>query len=120
MMYQLFNKLERLGFKKESDNLYSLQIKETLRATHSTWEIFTYTQDNKYYFSDNGNLLLEFDAPDIDIVFMLKSIKYEIGKLGCFINNSKIVKQINIDDIEQDLSDFIQAIHKVDNMYTNL
>ena len=119
-MSQFFNKLEPLGFIKESDNLYSLQIKEALKATHCSWEIFAYKQDNKYLFSDNGNLLLEFDAPDIDIDFMLKSIKYEIGKLGCFINNSKIVKQINIDNIEQDLSDFIQAIHKVDNMYTNL
>ena len=51
---------------------------------------------------------------------MLEDIKDEIGKFGCYLNGSKIVKEINLNSFENDLDDFVSAVYKVDKMYEDL
>ena len=121
IMNQIFNeKLLSLGFEQRIETLFSLPIQEVLYATNSTWEAFAYYEDGKYYFSNNGNLVEMFDAPDIDIDFMLEEISKQIGKYGCYLNVSKIVKEIDLNNIENDFNDFVSAVYAVDEMYNNL
>ena len=120
-MNQLYSKkLKELGFKQKIDTLFSLQKTDALFATSSIWQIFSYFENNKYYFSINSDLVNMFDAPDIDINFMLEKINNEIGKFDCYLNNFKIVKEIDLNNIEQDLNDFISAVYSVDKIYKNL
>ena len=120
-MTQFFNKkLLSLGFEQKLDTLFSLHIDTPLQSTSTTWEVFAYYEDGKYYFSNNGDLVSSFDTPDIDIEFMLTKIKYEISKYGCSLNVSKIVKEIDLKNIQDDLKDFISAVKKIDKMYNNL
>ena len=120
-MDQLFNeKLLKLGFEQRIETLFALHVHEVLFATSSTWQIFAYFEDGKYYFSSNGDLVEMFDAPDIDIDYMLDKISTEIGKFGCYLNVSKIVKEIDLINLEQDLNDFISAVYAVDEIYKNL
>lgn len=111
------NKLLSLGFEQKIETLFSLTSIYKLKATLNYWQVFAYYENGKYYFSNNGDLLSEFDTPNVDIEFLLKKIKYEIGKFGCYLDSSKIVKEIDVNNIENDLKDFITAILLVDKMY---
>ena len=120
-MDQLFNnKLLNLGFEQKLETLFSVVVEDKLFTTLSKWNIFAYFEDGKYYFSNNGDLVESFDAPGVDIDFMLEKIKEEIAKFGCYLNVSKIVKEINLETLEADLDDFVSAVYKVDNLYKNL
>ena len=120
-MDHLFNeKLLRLGFEQKIETLFSLAMDDKLYSTSSRWLMFAYFEDGKYYFSDNGDMVETFDAPDIDILFMLEEIKKEIAQYGCTLNVSKIVKEIDLNNLERDFIQFIQAIHTVDAMYKSL
>lgn len=120
-MDQIFSKnLLSLGFEQKIDTLFSIVIDEKLFATSNKWEVFAYFENGKYYFSNNGELVESFDAPDVDIEFMLKEIKREIEPFGCILNVSKIVKEIDLDNLENDLEKFVCAVYRVDQMYKNL
>lgn len=114
------SQLEKLGFEQKIETLFSLVRKDRLHATLNYWEIFAYYEDGKYYFSDNGELVETFDAPDIDIVTMLEEIKGQIKKFGCRLNVSKIVKEINLKTLEKDFNDFVSAVLLVDKIYKEL
>ena len=51
---------------------------------------------------------------------MLEEIKKEIGKFGCYLDVSKIVKEVNINDFENELDLFTKAVKNVDKMYKDL
>lgn len=120
-MDQVFNKkLLSLGFEQKLETLFSVIVEDKLFATLNKWEVFAYFEDGKYYFSNKGDLVESFDAPDIDIDFMIERIKEEIAKFGCFLNVSKIVKEINLETLENDLDDFVSAVYRVDQMYKEL
>lgn len=114
------SQLEKLGFEQKIETLFSLVRKDRLHATLNYWEIFAYYEGGKYYFSDNGELVETFDAPDIDIVTMLEEIKGQIKKFGCRLNVSKIVKEINLKTLEKDFNDFVSAVLLVDKIYKEL
>ena len=116
----VINKLVELGFERRMETLWSKFSDYTLFTTLNQYEIFAYYENGNFYFSDNGDLVETFDAPDIDIEFMDKKIKYEIKKYGCYLNSSKIVKEIRVQNIERDLKYFTHAVNSVDNMYKNL
>ena len=120
MNEKFIKKLLELGFKKEIDNLYSFANKDKLYSTLNYWETFIYFENNKYFLSTNGDLVENFDAPDIDIIYMLEEIKKEIGKFGCYLDVSKIVKEVNINDFENELDLFTKAVKNVDKMYKDL
>lgn len=113
-------KLIFLGFKKEIDNLYSLVIKDKLYTTNNMWELFIYFEKDNYYLSNNGDLVENFDAPDIDIMYALKEIKDIISKFGCYLDVSRIVKVIDISNLENEIDNFTGAVNAVDNLYKEI
>ena len=84
------------------------------------WLAFAYYEDGDYYFSNNGDLVEEFDAPNIIIDLMLDEIRKSISKFGCVLNVSNIVKKIDLNNIEEDYNQFLLAVKAVDNLYKNL
>lgn len=120
-MNQIFcKKIKALGFEQKIDTLFEKQINDALFATSTTWLIFAYFEHNKYYFSTNSDLVETFSAPDIDLDFMLTEINTKIKNYGCYLKDFKIIKEINLINIEQDLNNFISAVYCVDEMYKNL
>jgi hypothetical protein len=61
-----------------------------------------------------------FDAPDINIDYVLEEINREIKKYGCYLNVSKIVKEIDVNNLENNLQDYLKAVSKVDKIYEEL
>lgn len=120
-MDQRFSKiLTKLGFEQRIETLFSLVMEDELYSTSNKWEVFAYFEDGKYYFSDNGDMVEMFDAPDIDTLALVEDIKVSIVKYGCRLDVSKIVKEIDLNNIEKDLENFILAIHCVDEIYKSL
>lgn len=120
-MNQFLNKkLVNMGFVEQIETLFSLTMKDKLNTTSRSWDIYAYFENGKYYFSNNGELVSSFDTPDIDIEYILKKIKLEIAKYGCHLNTDKIVKEIDLNNIEKDMEDFIKAVRIVDKMYSEL
>ena len=120
-MMQLFKeKLLQMNFEQERETMFIKKMPEPLFATSCTWPVFAFCEDGKYYFSSDCYLVEAFDAPDIDIDFMLEEIDREIGKFGCFLKVSNIMKIIDIKNIERDLEKFISAVLRVDEMYRSL
>lgn len=115
-------KLLKLNFVKVKriDNIYYFDNEDKLYTTLSRWITFVYFENDKYYISNNGDLVENFDAPNIDIDYMLETIKKEIGKFGCFLNVSRIVKETTLETFEEDLENFNKAIKIVDNLYREL
>ena len=104
-MDKLFEqKLNDLGFKKELENIYSFVIDEKLFTTGKDWLLFIYFENDNYYLSNNGDLVENFDAPDIDIEYSLKEIKKIISEYGCFLDVSRIVKVININNLNEEIN----------------
>jgi len=120
-MDKLFEqKLNDLGFKKELENIYSFVIDEKLFTTGKDWLLFIYFENDNYYLSNNGDLVENFDAPDIDIMYALKEIKDIISKFGCYLDVSRIVKIISISNFENEIENFISAVNAVDNLYKEI
>ncbi|MBQ8425632.1 MAG: hypothetical protein IJX17_06385 [Clostridia bacterium] len=120
-MDKLFEqKLNDLGFKKELENIYSFVIDEKLFTTGKDWLLFIYFENDNYYLSNNGDLVENFDAPDIDIEYSLKEIKKIISEYGCFLDVSRIVKVININNLNEEINVFINAVKSVDNLYKKI
>lgn len=109
-----------LGFNQKLDTLFSLPVSKPLSATGNFWDVFAYFENGCCYLSTNGDLVSAFDVPDIDIDFMLKKISYELHKYGCYLNGSKIVKQLDPKNIKQELKQFIIAVKKIDNLYDEI
>ena len=120
MIQKFKNTLLSIGFTQQLNTLFSLPMKSPLNTTSNNWEVFAYFENEKYYFSTNGDLVSSFDCPDIDINFMLKKITYELNKYGCYLNGSKIVKEVDINNLESDLKTFILAVKKIDILYTEI
>lgn len=120
-MEQIFvDSLISLGFERKLETLYCLVIDDELFATKSKWLAFAYYEDGNYYFSNNGDLVEEFDAPNIVLEIMLDEIRKKIFEFGCVLNVSNIVKKIDLNNIEDDYNQFLLAVKAVDNLYKNL
>lgn len=120
-MNQLFNKkITQLGFEQKIETLYSLVMDTKLNTTMNKWLVFAYYEDGKYYFSDNGDLVEMFDVPDIDIEYALDKIKESIKKFGCYLNVSKIVKEIDLNNLQRDFDNFVNAVISVDKLYNEI
>ena len=122
MDLNFIEKLLKLGFVKEKslETMYYFENEDKLFTTQSRWLTFVYFENDTYYISNNGDLVENFDAPNIDIIYMLKEIKTEIEKLGCYLDVSRIVKETTIESFEEDLKKFYNAIKIVDKMYKDL
>ena len=96
MDQSLINKLLSLGFKQRVENMFSVDSEDKLFTTMNYWEIFVYFENGKHYISNNGDLVENFDAPNIVIDEAIKNIKSEIAKYGCVLNVSRIVKEFAI------------------------
>ena len=123
MNKEFVKKLISLGFnkcRKDLDTIYCYDNEDKLFTTMNRWTTFVYFENDKYYISNNGDLVENFDAPDIDIYFMLKEIKNEIAKFGCSLNVSRITKEFEIEDFEKAIEDFKKAIYSVDDMYKKI
>lgn len=110
-------KITSLGFKKENESIYSLVNKDKLFTTRNYWETFFYYENNHYYLSNNGDLVENFDAPDIDLEYELEQIKNAISKFGCYLDVSRIVKDVDINNFETELENFTKAVLAVDDIY---
>lgn len=117
----LIKQLEELSFEKRIDTLYSLVINKKLYAlSNSGWEVFFYYENDKFYLSNNGDLVETFDAPDIDIEYMIQEIEKELKNYGCYLISSRIVKEVRLDKLVEELEQFISAIERIDQMYKDI
>lgn len=120
MNQEISKKLERLGFEQKLETLFSLTIDEKYFASKTTMQVFAYFENGNYYFSDNGDMVESFDAPDIDIDFVFEKIQNMIAKHGCSLHVSKIVKTFTSVTLENDFKNFIFALQKVNKLSTEI
>ena len=120
MDQSLINKLLSLGFKQRVENMFSVDSEDKLFTTMNYWEIFVYFENGKHYISNNGDLVENFDAPNIVLDEALKNIKERISKFGCVLNVSRIVKEFEPKDFDESLLQFVEAVKSVDKMYEEL
>ena len=113
-------KLVALGFKETVEDLFSMVTDIKLFSTYTHLQVFACFKDGKCYLKDNGDIVESFDAPDIDIEYMLGEIASKLKEYGCELSVSNIVKETDINSLEKDLKSFIQAVKIVDQMYKAL
>ena len=122
MNQDYIKKLKLLGFEREknSDSIYYFDNQDKLYATQSRWTTFVYYENNTYYISNNGDLVENFDAPNIDIYKVIEIIKNKIEKFGCYLDTSRIVKETTLETFEDDLKKFYNAVKVIDKIYRDL
>ena len=120
MDQSVIKKLLDLGFEQRMENVYSIVAENKLFATMNYWEIFVCFENGKHFISNNGDLVENFDAPNIVLDEAVKNIKERISKFGCVLNVSRIVKEFEPKDFDRALSQFVEAVNAVDKMYEEL
>ena len=120
MNNNIVSNLVTLGFTKMLDNLYTLSLPNVLNATNQNIQVFVYEEDEKFYLSDNGDLVEEFDTVNINLDKALIEIENILNGFNCKLSESKIVKEIDISNIKKELKSFLHAITQVDLLYKNI
>lgn len=119
MNNNIVNLLTSLGFTKMLENLYTLTLPNPNAANQST-QVFVYEENKKFFMCDNGDLVEEFDAVNIDLDKALQEIENILNGFNCYLNESKIVKEIEITNIRKELKSFLHALTQVNLLYKNI
>ena len=119
-MNNLIELILNLGFKQIAENVFELNLPITNYSTNTNLKIFLYKKNNIFYFCDNGDIVEEFDCVNINFDKALKNIENKLKEYNCYLIESKITKEINLNNFEKDLTNFIYAIIEVDLIYKNI
>ena len=113
-------KLFSLEYERFFKDLYGYSNPEKLFTTQNRWLTFVFFENGKYYMSNESELVENFDAPDIDVYYMIEVIKTEIAKFGCTLNIARITKEFEIQNFEKALEEFKNAVFIVDDLYKKI
>lgn len=119
-MNNLIELISNTGFKQIAENVFELNLPINNFSTNTNLKIFLYKKNNKFYFCDNGDIVEEFDCVNINTDKALIKIENKLKEYNCYLIESKITKEVNLNNFEKDLTSFIYSIIEVDLIYKNI